>query len=75
METITSTDGTRIAYDRAGDGPPLILVDGALSDRSGSLNTPLAKLLASAFTVYTYDRRGRGQSGDTSPGNPDTLQM
>lgn len=67
MKTLTSTDGTRIAYDQAGDGPSLILVDGALSDRSGSLNGPLATLLASEFTVYTYDRRGRGDSGDTPP--------
>jgi len=67
MQTLTSNDGTRIAYDRAGDGPPLILVDGALSSRSGSLNTPLAELLAPQFTVYTYDRRGRGDSGDTPP--------
>lgn len=67
METLTSKDGTRIAYDRAGTGPPLILVDGALSSRSGSLNTPLAALLSSQFRVYTYDRRGRGDSGDTPP--------
>jgi pimeloyl-ACP methyl ester carboxylesterase len=67
METLTSKDGTRIAYERAGDGPPLILVDGALSSRSGSLNTPLAALLAPQFTVYTYDRRGRGDSGDNPP--------
>lgn len=67
METVTSRDGTPIAYERAGDGPPLILVDGALSSRSGSLNTPLAKLLAPQFTIYTYDRRGRGDSGDNPP--------
>lgn len=67
MKTLTSADGTRIAYDPAGQGPPLMLVDGALSSRSGSLNTPLAVLLASAFTVYTYDRRGRGDSGDNPP--------
>jgi pimeloyl-ACP methyl ester carboxylesterase len=67
METVASKDGTRIAYQHAGDGPPLILVDGALSSRSGSLNTPLAALLASQFTVYTYDRRGRGDSGDNPP--------
>jgi pimeloyl-ACP methyl ester carboxylesterase len=67
MKTITSTDGTRIAYDHAGDGPPVILVDGALSDRSGSLNGPLATLLAASLTAYTYDRRGRGDSGDNPP--------
>lgn len=67
MQTVSSKDGTRIAYERAGDGPPLILVDGALSSRSGSLNTPLAALLAPQLTVYTYDRRGRGDSGDNPP--------
>ena len=67
METARSKDGTRIAYERVGDGPPLILVDGALSDRSGSLNGPLAMLLAPRFTAYTYDRRGRGGSGDNPP--------
>lgn len=67
MQTLTSRDGTTIAYQRAGDGSPLILVDGALSSRSGSLNTPLAELLASQLAVYTYDRRGRGDSGDTPP--------
>jgi pimeloyl-ACP methyl ester carboxylesterase len=67
METLASKDGTRIAYERTGHGPPLILVDGALSSRSGSLNTPLAALLAPQFTVYTYDRRGRGDSGDNPP--------
>ena len=52
-------------FDRSGDGPALILVGGALSDRSGW--TPLAKLLAPRFTVFSYDRRGRGDSEDTSP--------
>jgi len=67
MDTLKSRDGTTIAYERAGAGPSLILVDGALSSRSASLNTPLAALLALHFTVYTYDRRGRGDSGDTPP--------
>jgi pimeloyl-ACP methyl ester carboxylesterase len=62
---VTSKDGTHIAFDRSGDGPALILVGGALSDRSGWV--PLAKLLTSRFTVFSFDRRGRGDSGDTSP--------
>ena len=67
MNQVTSKDGTAIAFDRVGVGPPVILVDGALSSRSGSLNGPLAALLASRFTAFTYDRRGRGDSGDTPP--------
>ena len=62
---VTSKDGTRIAFDRSGDGPALILVGGALSDRSGG--APLAKLLAPRFIVFSYDRRGRGDSEDTPP--------
>jgi pimeloyl-ACP methyl ester carboxylesterase len=62
---VTSRDGTRITYDTWGKGPALILVNGALADRSG--NAELAQLLAPSFTVYSYDRRGRGGSGDTKP--------
>jgi pimeloyl-ACP methyl ester carboxylesterase len=62
---VTSKDGTRIAFHRSGDGPALILVGGALSDRSAW--APLAQLLAPSFTVFRYDRRGRGDSEDTSP--------
>jgi pimeloyl-ACP methyl ester carboxylesterase len=62
---VTSKDGTLIAFDRSGQGPALIVVGGALSDRSGS--APLAKLLASHYTVFGYDRRGRGDSRDTPP--------
>jgi pimeloyl-ACP methyl ester carboxylesterase len=64
-EMTTSADGTTIAYDRLGDGPALILVGGALNDR----RTPaaLAEQLAQSFSVYTYDRRGRTDSGDTPP--------
>lgn len=67
MNTLTSRDGTSIACARQGRGPAVVLVDGALCHRSfGPLST-LAGLLASDFTVFTYDRRGRGESGDTSP--------
>lgn len=62
---VTSKDGTRIAFDKAGKGPALIAVGGALSDRSGG--APLASVLAPHFTVYSYDRRGRGDSNDAPP--------
>ena len=65
MQTVTSKDGTTIAYDQTGTGPALILVGGALSERSAAI--PMAGLLAPNFTVYGYDRRGRGDSGDTQP--------
>jgi Alpha/beta hydrolase family len=65
MNRVTSKDGTPIAYDRQGSGPAVILVGGAFVDRSE--NAPLATELAQRFTVYNYDRRGRGQSGDTQP--------
>ncbi|MEU4222666.1 alpha/beta hydrolase [Nonomuraea sp. NPDC026600] len=65
MHTVLSADGTRIAYDRSGSGPALVYVTGALCDRS--TDKPLAALLAPYFTVLTYDRRGRGDSGDTAP--------
>ena len=60
-----SADGTPIAFDRQGEGPPLIIVGGAWNDRHSA--TPLAEQLTDSFTVYTYDRRGRGDSGDTEP--------
>jgi pimeloyl-ACP methyl ester carboxylesterase len=65
MELVESADGTRIALDRAGTGPPLVIVLGASCDRSTS--KPLAGLLASSYTVYEYDRRGRGDSDDGRP--------
>jgi pimeloyl-ACP methyl ester carboxylesterase len=65
METVTSRDGTTIAYDRIGQGPPVVLVCGGSVDRTS--NAGLAQHLAADFTVLNYDRRGRGGSGDTLP--------
>lgn len=67
MEYVTSRDGTRIAYDRVGSGPALILVAGALGVRGEPMTAGLAEALASHFTVIDYDRRGRGDSDDTPP--------
>ncbi len=67
MPTVTSKDGTKIAYERSGNGPALILVDGALCFRAFGPMSGLAALLAANFTVYFYDRRGRGDSSDTMP--------
>jgi pimeloyl-ACP methyl ester carboxylesterase len=64
MATVVSKDGTRIAYERRGQGQPVILVDGALCYRGSGPSGPLAALLARDFSVYTYDRRGRGESSD-----------
>jgi pimeloyl-ACP methyl ester carboxylesterase len=64
MSTVTSKDGTRIVYDKVGQGPALILVAGAFSYRKFSVVVKLANLLSEHFTVYNYDRRGRGDSGD-----------
>jgi pimeloyl-ACP methyl ester carboxylesterase len=65
VEKVRSKDGTEIAYDQTGDGPALILVGGAWNDRMTP--TQLAQTLASEFSVYSYDRRGRGDSGFTEP--------
>lgn len=65
MQTIISKDGTKIAYEKIGNGRTVILVEGATATRSSSEN--LAKLLSTEFTVYYYDRRGRGDSTDTKP--------
>jgi pimeloyl-ACP methyl ester carboxylesterase len=67
MDTVTSPDGTPIAYDRSGAGDPLVLIGGAFSYRRYPGQVKLAGLLADNFTVYSYDRRGRGDSGDTAP--------
>ena len=67
MKTVISADGTPIAYDRVGSGDPLILVGGTFSYRRFPAQVKLAELLAPRFTVYGYDRRGRGDSGDTAP--------
>jgi pimeloyl-ACP methyl ester carboxylesterase len=67
VERVTSADGTAIAYERRGEGPPVIVVDGALCSRSFGPSPKLAPLLASEFQVITFDRRGRGESGDTAP--------
>jgi pimeloyl-ACP methyl ester carboxylesterase len=67
MEKVISKDGTQIAYDRQGQGPALILVDGAIGYRALGFGAGLVKELAPHFTVYDYDRRGRGDSGNTLP--------
>jgi pimeloyl-ACP methyl ester carboxylesterase len=64
--TTTSRDGTTIAFTKRGSGPPLIIVDGAFCYRENGPATELASRLAQHFTVFTYDRRGRGESGDTA---------
>jgi pimeloyl-ACP methyl ester carboxylesterase len=65
VRTTISADGTKIAFDQIGEGPPVILVVGAFNDRS--TGAPLAEALEARFTVLNYDRRGRGASGDTLP--------
>lgn len=67
MDTVVSRDGTHIAFERTGQGAPVVLVDGALCHRAFGPSGPLATRLAEQFTVFRYDRRGRGESGDTPP--------
>lgn len=67
METVLSKDGTTIAYERHGQGPTLIIVLGALCDRNFASTPQLVELLSRQFTVYNYDRRGKGDSSDTQP--------
>lgn len=64
-QTVQSADGSSIAYDKSGTGPAVILVGGAFSDRQGGAG--LAPLLAAHFSVYAYDRRGRGDSTEAGP--------
>lgn len=66
VESVTSADGTRIALERVGDGAPVILIGGAFNDRSTV--AALAATLAPDFTAITYDRRGRGDSGNNDRG-------
>lgn len=62
-DSVTSVDGTRITYEVSGSGPALVLVDGAMCERSMGPARGLAAQLRDRFTVYAYDRRGRGASG------------
>ncbi|MCU1514280.1 MAG: alpha/beta hydrolase [Microbacteriaceae bacterium] len=65
--TVTSTDGTVITFERTGSGPAIVLVDGALCSREFGPGRDVAKQLEPDHTVFVYDRRGRGQSGNTLP--------
>jgi pimeloyl-ACP methyl ester carboxylesterase len=68
MPTVRSRDGTPIAFERSGEGPALIFVSGAFHHRHIDPSTPQpATPPAPGFTLYGYDRRGRGESGDTAP--------
>ncbi|AGZ42622.1 alpha/beta fold hydrolase [Actinoplanes friuliensis] len=67
MATVTSADGTTIAYETQGSGPALIVVDGAMCYRDQGPSRDLAGALADTYTVVIYDRRGRGESGNTLP--------
>ena len=69
IDTLTSSDGTTIAFERLGNGPAVIVVGGQLCDRA--LTRPTAEELAKHFSVINYDRRGRGDSGDTAPYAPE----
>ena len=67
LSQVISRDGTRIAVEKAGTGPALVVVDGALCSRSFGPSEATAAALSGEFTVYRYDRRGRGDSTDTQP--------
>src|ERR1044071_5511328 len=65
MNSVTSKDGTKITFDQLGKGPAVVLVSGGSVDKGS--NASLAEALSSHFTVYNYDRRGRGESTDVQP--------
>ena len=67
MKTVTSKDGTTIAFDQAGNGPAVVLVTGALGTRSNMTPNSLPAIISEHFNVIDYDRRGRGDSTDTQP--------
>jgi pimeloyl-ACP methyl ester carboxylesterase len=64
METVTSSDGTSIAYEKSGSGPPLVLVHGSTADHTRWAS--ILPTLERTFTIYAMDRRGRGASGDAA---------
>lgn len=70
MAYVTSKDGTKIAYTKTGSGPALIIVDGALCYREFGPSKQLSEKLKDKFTVFSYDRRGRGESGDSKDYEP-----
>lgn len=66
--TVKSADGTTLAYSQWGDGDPIVIIDGATAYRAVTPeNAKVGELLAGSFRVINYDRRGRGESGDTAP--------
>ncbi len=67
MKSVESKDGSKITYENLGDGPPVILVDGAMGSLAAGFSKHMAELLAPDFTVIMYDRRGRGESTNTQP--------
>ncbi|WP_181781440.1 alpha/beta fold hydrolase [Pseudonocardia pini] len=68
LSTLTSADGTTIAYQQTGTGPAIIVISNVAEDHTGVAG--LAAALSTDFTVITYDRRGRGASGDPQPYDP-----
>lgn len=71
VEKVRSEDGTEIAFEKKGSGRPLVFVDGAFCSRTMGPGCTLAPSLQDTFTTYVYDRRGRGDSQDTSPYDPE----